>query len=344
MSQAHRELPRSEFCRQRAKCLALISLLSCVCVLFRRGLLGIQHQVKEKKKRAAKQKDDTDIGPVASAERLLDTKGEESTMTDKRVQRMWEALPEQFESLFDVMLHPHSFCQSIENIFDLTFLIKKGQAEVRIDEEFQIPVVRKIEMDADAEVAEEGSAAARDAEKSFFQCIIKLDEAKWAELVDAFDLRRKRGGKPWLKDRASRYAADAAQAAAYSAANASPARVRASVKRGRVSGSAGSASRAAAVDAADAADSVDAAAAAADADADADANADADAYPDASQVGGVGGANFVTSSQQTMEAFITRKKPSLATTSDTTANKRRRRSEQQEERKHQESEEEDAED
>lgn len=177
------------------------------CTSFMKGILGLQAAVKERKATVRRRKDDDDDDdvPVQRAVQLDDTSREASSMTDRRVVLLFHHLPLEPLPFFDVLLHPTSFTQSIENLFDLTFLVKKGQAEVTIDEEMGIPVVRRIgdnEFVPDDE--EDGAGRAGGAtEPNMFQCIIKMDRETYDQLLVAFDLV---GRKPFLPDRTKQYA------------------------------------------------------------------------------------------------------------------------------------------
>lgn len=181
---------------------------------FMKGVLGVQSMPKEKKKRAARRaanddEDEEEEEPAARAGTAA--RSEEATMTDRRVTLLWYALPAEATSLFEVMFHPRDFTQTVENLFDLTFLVKKGQAAVELDPELGIPTVRRVEDDS---AGAAGGGAADDAddelpsERQNFQCIFKLDMDTYKELVQAFHIDRR--PEPFLKDRSVSSGAGAA--------------------------------------------------------------------------------------------------------------------------------------
>ena len=170
------------------------------CTSFMKGLLGLQFAVKEKRQtQRRKRVDSDDDAPLVRAEQLLDTSKETASMTDKRVTLLYHHLPTIPTNLFTVLMHPTCFTQSVENLFDLTFLIKKGQAEVKLDEEVGLPFVRKL-ADVDPSKDESDDNGDGSSDQATFQCIMKLDKLLWQQLVTAFKITRS-----FLPDRSKEY-------------------------------------------------------------------------------------------------------------------------------------------
>ncbi|KAK4541370.1 hypothetical protein LTR36_008128 [Oleoguttula mirabilis] len=83
-------------------------------------------------------------------------------------------------SLFDYVINPRSFGQTVENIFYISFLIKEGA--VGISQDYQgLPTLQP----AQATSLEEQ----RDAKTRKHQAVLAIDYATWEELVKAFDIR-----------------------------------------------------------------------------------------------------------------------------------------------------------
>jgi hypothetical protein len=164
---------------------------------FMKGVLGLQLAGKAAKKRSQKKAaDEDDDEPVARASQNHKPGEEEATMTDGRVTALWEALPIEPTCLFTVLFHPRSFTQTIENLFDLTFLIRKGQAAMTLDSELGTPLVCKIDTEL------QGMDAAAPVEQRTFQTIFKLSMAEYQEILTAFKLKHR---PPWLPDRTQQY-------------------------------------------------------------------------------------------------------------------------------------------
>jgi len=183
-----------------------------------KGVLGVQCLPKEKKKRAARraaaeEEDEEDEEPAAGRKGAAAPSEEAATMTDRRVTLLWKALPKVPTNLFEVLFHPRDFTQTVENLFDLTFLVKKGQAAVELDPELGIPTVRQV--DEDSAGAAGGADEADEelpSERQNFQCIFKLDMATYKELVQAFHIDKR--PKPFIWDRSVANGAGAAAGAA----------------------------------------------------------------------------------------------------------------------------------
>jgi hypothetical protein len=174
------------------------------CTSFMKGLLGLQVAVKEKKAAQRKKRgEEEEEAPLVRAQAMLDTSKEAGgvSMTDKRVDQLFNHLPDEKSDFFRTLMHPSSFTQSIENLFDLTFLIKKGRAEVSLHEELRIPMVRRV-LDAEDMPDDDEEDAQAKFETANFQCIIKMDQTTWRKIIHAWKLA---GLPPKLPDRSAQY-------------------------------------------------------------------------------------------------------------------------------------------
>lgn len=88
--------------------------------------------------------------------------------------------------LFEFVLNPNSFSQSVENLFYLSFLVHDGKVTLNIDD-FNVPVIAPQEplpQDPVLRRAEEQRRAQAPAR----QMIFDLDQQTWRELCEAFDI------------------------------------------------------------------------------------------------------------------------------------------------------------
>lgn len=88
-------------------------------------------------------------------------------------------------SLFEFVLNPYSFSQSIENMFYLSFLVHDGKVAVTIDQD-SVPVIYEIPLPKDPE------AAAAEAQRRKLlptnQMIFDLDMETWKGLIEFFEI------------------------------------------------------------------------------------------------------------------------------------------------------------
>ncbi|KAL4146277.1 hypothetical protein KRP22_013949 [Phytophthora ramorum] len=75
------------------------------------------------------------------------------------------------ESLFDVVVNPKSFTQTVENLFDTSFLVRNSSAEVGIDEATGLPYLENHEGMVDADMP------------ASTQSIISITPAQWEQLA-----------------------------------------------------------------------------------------------------------------------------------------------------------------
>ncbi|KAK4898630.1 hypothetical protein LTR27_003802 [Elasticomyces elasticus] len=100
--------------------------------------------------------------------------------------------------LFEFVVNPRSFGQTVENIFYISFLIKEGSVAVKLDED-GLPTINIEEpppKDGEDENGQPLSTPekitqkkAREKEKSKHQAVFALDFDTWRGLVDAFEIR-----------------------------------------------------------------------------------------------------------------------------------------------------------
>ena len=105
-------------------------------------------------------------------------------------------------SLFEYVVNPHSFGQTVENLFYISFLIKEGAVGVQHDSD-GLPTLSKYPRRhvqvflyrlADLEAHVVGTRAStleqqREARTKRHQAVFALDFATWEQLIEAFDIR-----------------------------------------------------------------------------------------------------------------------------------------------------------
>ncbi|WAR22249.1 EID3-like protein [Mya arenaria] len=104
--------------------------------------------------------------PTEFAQKLLKTfegmdEGEATTEEVERVHKILRAHYRKHRriSYFEFVLNPDSFGHTVENIFHLSFLIKDGWAEMYLDEELQIPMIRPMDSERKKQASRDGASA-----------------------------------------------------------------------------------------------------------------------------------------------------------------------------------------
>lgn len=97
---------------------------------FLKGVIGLQPVQKQKRKQQRRAVEaEVEVEPERA--QSLNREKAAQSMTDGRVRLLYHHLPRLPTIYFDVIFHPTSFTQTVENIFDLSFLIKKVNMETR---------------------------------------------------------------------------------------------------------------------------------------------------------------------------------------------------------------------
>lgn len=82
-------------------------------------------------------------------------------------------------NLFDFVVNPHSFGQTVENLFHVSFLIKEGEVGIEMDDN-DMPTLA---------VNSEPVEQARKRKSTRHQAVFGIDFGTWRELVQAFDIK-----------------------------------------------------------------------------------------------------------------------------------------------------------
>lgn len=105
---------------------------------------------------------------------LTDDK-EKAILTKHHLSTNWEV------SLFEFVINPDSFAQTVENLFYVSFLIKDGHVDLNFDDD-GLPTIREIPDNQGGEERERGSGR--------HQAIFSLDHETWRTLITAFDIKQ----------------------------------------------------------------------------------------------------------------------------------------------------------
>ncbi|KLU83421.1 hypothetical protein MAPG_02481 [Magnaporthiopsis poae ATCC 64411] len=77
-------------------------------------------------------------------------------------------------------VNPRSFAQTVENMFYISFLIRDAKVNLEFDDD-GLPSISPLDDDDDGESAERSNPTRH-------QAIIELDQAKWREVIDVFNI------------------------------------------------------------------------------------------------------------------------------------------------------------
>jgi hypothetical protein len=88
------------------------------------------------------------------------------------------------QPFYEVLYHPVHFSTTVENVFDVTFLIKRGHASLTIDPETQMPMICRVNADASM------SPAGAEQGATNYQFIHRLVMSEWAAIVQALGIKK----------------------------------------------------------------------------------------------------------------------------------------------------------
>ncbi|KAK4246686.1 Non-structural maintenance of chromosomes element 4 A [Corynascus novoguineensis] len=118
----------------------------------------------------------------------------QDTVEDE-VDRGGGATPEEMRALMDryalrpnggidllrFVVNPHSFGQTVENMFYVSFLIREGSVKLEFDE-YGLPAIEPVRKNSSAEPSRSKAAMRH-------QAIMSIDMATWRDIIDAFDIK-----------------------------------------------------------------------------------------------------------------------------------------------------------
>ncbi|XP_033633644.1 non-structural maintenance of chromosomes element 4 homolog A-like isoform X1 [Asterias rubens] len=145
----------------------------------------------KKKKQTANRQKEKDSGPAVVPKQLVSMEKSHQEVTTEEVERMLGILhqvtsfnqddPSNVDpvSLFEFVINPHSFSQTVENIFHLSFLVKDGHAELKLDPDWLPIIIPKMPY-------MEGQTKERVDRK---QIMMTLHMTQWKEIIEVFEIR-----------------------------------------------------------------------------------------------------------------------------------------------------------
>lgn len=84
-------------------------------------------------------------------------------------------------SYFHVVLDPHSYSNTVENIYHISFLVRDGAVAIHIDKDSKLPFLTPVQ--------KQGHGQGDDGDEDH-QFIVSLDMKRWKELVNAFRITK----------------------------------------------------------------------------------------------------------------------------------------------------------
>ncbi|CAG8441781.1 6477_t:CDS:10 [Ambispora leptoticha] len=143
------------------------------------GPLSIEQKERTKGKSQVRiEKNEKDLRtPISMKEQDIERQENETTRNVKMIADFIQE--RQPINLFEFIINPESFSQTIENLFYLSFLVRDGQ--VSIDDEDGQPIITRCE-----------SATAEDYENGLIkkQVVLEMDMALWKQLIEVYEIKK----------------------------------------------------------------------------------------------------------------------------------------------------------
>ena len=173
-------------------------LISPVCFVFcacvRSGPLqqsGAAEAVKKQKaprKVRAKQQFKTDA-PVVEPAKVSEQAQGDKTETKSRVEHLKKVLRAKCEAQREVnplafLVTPASYSQTVENLFDMSFLMKQGYAQMVVPRHTEQPSLSYISR---AERQRRQNVLGKDAETNG-QCIVKINPSNFMSVIETYNI------------------------------------------------------------------------------------------------------------------------------------------------------------
>ncbi|XP_027761990.1 non-structural maintenance of chromosomes element 4 homolog A [Empidonax traillii] len=95
------------------------------------------------------------------------------------LQTLFESDPDTPISFFDFVIDPNSFARTVENMFHVSFLIRDGLAEVKLDND-KLPIIEPTKSRKVGEINR--GPGARE------QLVMSLTQEEWKEIIEAFEI------------------------------------------------------------------------------------------------------------------------------------------------------------
>jgi len=157
---------------------------------------AVQEIVAKKKREPRKKRKFNTDAPKVQPKKVTKQKKKDKTETRSRVIALKNTLKQKCKkgskgqcgaSMIPFVVNPHSYSQTIENLFDLSFIMKEGLAQIDVDEQTQQPVITYV---STSDKTARYNQSKRDGQaQSNGQCIVKFNPSTFCQLIDAYDIR-----------------------------------------------------------------------------------------------------------------------------------------------------------
>lgn len=116
-------------------------------------------------------------------------KKKDKTETKSRVTHLKKILRKTCEKTkgvnpFEFLINPESYSQTIENLFDMSFIMKEGYAQMDIDSSIKQPMLSFV---SPSERQRRHNQSKKP--QSNGQCIVKINPSTFCSLIEAYDIR-----------------------------------------------------------------------------------------------------------------------------------------------------------
>jgi len=158
-------------------------VLTFMCGSFERGEVCLRRsRPKEKEKEKEKESAKQSTKPIQLSSLDETDRGEPTTaQVDHLLNTLWSIYEDQGGNpicFFEFVTNPHSFGQTVENIFYASFLVRDGHAQIMLDED-QLPVIVPIQKDE----MEKGKDRVQK-----HQVVISITQDEWKSIVNTFEI------------------------------------------------------------------------------------------------------------------------------------------------------------
>jgi len=145
---------------------------------------------KKKPRQVRQKKTFTTSAPVVQPKKVLKQKKRDKTETKSRVTHLTKILRTQCEqnkkgvNPFQFLINPYSYSQTIENLFDTSFLMKEGCAQMNVDKNSNQPILSFV-------TASERTRRHNHSKQKGItngQCIVKFNPSTFCTLIDAYGI------------------------------------------------------------------------------------------------------------------------------------------------------------
>jgi len=144
------------------------------------GPLQVSPKHRKQTRRALLDRDAEQVAPEQLGEQdVVRSENETSRLVLEIYKRLEEVSGDEGINLFAFAFNPHSFSNSVENLFYISFLVRDGKAAI-YDNEQGDPMLM---------LSEEPTEEDRSAGLTRRQIILELDEPTWRTLVQLYDIR-----------------------------------------------------------------------------------------------------------------------------------------------------------